>query len=70
MQRFTDAQSGLQHQDGDIVQRLRTSGKIDLLLLSGEYKVAHPFTREQPDTWHPLKLFPFLGQPEHPTKRC
>ena len=34
MERLTDAQTRLQHEDRDVVQRLRTSGEIQLLLLT------------------------------------
>jgi hypothetical protein len=46
VQCLTDSQSGLQHQDSDIVQRLRASAKVDFLLLPGENKIPDPFPGE------------------------
>ena len=42
MQRLADSQSGFEHQDGNVVQRLRASREIDFFLLSGEHEIADP----------------------------
>ena len=68
MQRLTDAQPGFQHQDGNIVQRLRASRKVDFLLLPGENEIPDPLPGEQPDTRDALNLSPLMGKPQHPAK--
>jgi hypothetical protein len=66
MQRLTDTQPGFQHQDGNIVQRLRASRQIDFLLLPGENKIPDPLTSEQSDFRDALNLSSLVGKPQHP----
>src|ERR1039458_10871950 len=50
MQCLADTQPGFQHKNGNILQRLRVSRKVDFLLLPGENEIPDPLTSEQPDT--------------------
>ena len=68
MQRLPDSQPGFQHQDGNIVQRLRASPKVDFLLLSGENEISNPLPGEQPNARDALNLSPLMGKPQHPAK--
>jgi hypothetical protein len=68
MKGLTNPQPGFQHQDGNIVQRLRAIGKVDFLLLPRENEIPDALPGEQPDTRDALNFSPLMGKPQHPAK--